>query len=810
MCCASSRYKINFVFPYREKLVRLQHENRVLKQRANDKCDESSSVLHSLLADLQERHDKIMKENRLGKSLLPNVRCHWPLFDRAWPFAAYLMSEFPEFSLINKSLRTSKRMNVKWASDSDLLNLQRQFCNDDFYHNRTLTNSSHVLFSPSSGLVSSKSLSSPARAVAKSSPIVIRHIHEFKVASSPTNEDSGCCRTSPSSCEGCDERRGGIYRSETPDYGSTLDSGISGVFRCLSPVIPSIVEECTFNRISDILPAIQHQGHISVEPLMCQNVPSYSTATSIASKSRNSHDHFPYSMSNRFNNSSSDCESFDGIKDKISRRKFFGDSKLSSSSDVNISLHDTLPNPLVSRQSLSHRPEPPGSPTPHNSPKLPHSLHNSKNKINKLGISPQVIRKDSKTILESKKSKGLQRKSDLTTKARVTHLHPLKTNEGFLETDLDSPFESRIRCSLENGLRGISRKDMKFQRAECKEKYHPRKVVNETKIDNCTKICSLSSHKGISDNLISHSGTKMQPDEELSHSTLPYHISAGNSISVERLENTCENTPLIDQIPEFSKHSFDTNGIKCVKNKAFIPSGYQQITYDDGKIYTHHKSKLGSSAINNSSTSEHLSRSELNSKSLYRMSSDHSSSDFTPMKQPSQDKRVFESDSARVSLNCFPFLNRSKTSKETVTSDQETDAEVVENKLIASAYAAPIASSESSTSFYHSDTGMTDFDPSATDYCTETEVDFNPHQYKITTLIPDRSQFSSVNCADLEALIGTSSRPIVRPPSYFQRKKIQITPKIKVKNGSVIKIKNKTAKALAAETFNAMFLLCTP
>ncbi|MCL4126872.1 UNVERIFIED_CONTAM: hypothetical protein GTU68_032714, partial [Idotea baltica] len=56
----------------REKLVRLQHENRLLKQKASEQSSESAPVLQSLLNDLQERHDKLLQENRWEKLSPPS------------------------------------------------------------------------------------------------------------------------------------------------------------------------------------------------------------------------------------------------------------------------------------------------------------------------------------------------------------------------------------------------------------------------------------------------------------------------------------------------------------------------------------------------------------------------------------------------------------------------------------------------------------------------------------------------------------------------------------------------------------------
>lgn len=244
--------------------MRLQHENSMLKQRAAEGgSSEQLPVLQTLVSDLQDRQNSLTQENRWdskgdlgyprpnqrGESITPPTVPSFSYLD------AYINVD------PSKKMKLFKR-NLKWASESDLLILRQP---KGLLSANFLT--STLPFQPPRSLpplpVSSSSFATQTN---KESPIVIRHIHEFKLSPSPTNEDSGCCRTSPSSCEGCEDT--GCTESHSPDYNGTLDSGISGIYsgtlesgmsgayRCLSPVIPSIVEECTTHHMTDILPAL--------------------------------------------------------------------------------------------------------------------------------------------------------------------------------------------------------------------------------------------------------------------------------------------------------------------------------------------------------------------------------------------------------------------------------------------------------------------------------------------------------------------------------------------------------------------------
>lgn len=258
---------IYFFLP-RQKLIRLQHENSMLKQRAAEgDSSEQLPVLQTLVSDLQERQNSLTQENRWDSKgeINQNLPIHRP--GSTTPPSNSTFSLLDAYFSVdpNRKMKLFKR-NLKWASESDLLILRQP---KGLVPANFLSSTLPLKQPRSLPPLTVPSFTSFATQTSKESPIVIRHIHEFKMSPSPTNEDSGCCRTSPSSCEGCEDS--GCTGGHSPDYSGTLDSGVSGiycgtlesgvsgVFRCLSPVIPSIVEECTTHHVSDILPALGGQ-----------------------------------------------------------------------------------------------------------------------------------------------------------------------------------------------------------------------------------------------------------------------------------------------------------------------------------------------------------------------------------------------------------------------------------------------------------------------------------------------------------------------------------------------------------------------
>ncbi|RXG70251.1 Protein Hook-like protein 3 [Armadillidium vulgare] len=381
----------------REKLRRLQHENTLLKKKASDSATESDPILQSLLNDLQERHDKLLQENRWEKFSPPSPRSLF--YSPRWPSLGKMGSNFDPLFLKSNSKKVNLlKRNLKWASESDLLILrQPPHANLMNLWSLNAVNSKRKFSTPSD---KSLTLPTPTTHNGKDNPIVIHHIHEFKMAPSPTNEDSGCCRTSPSSCEGCEDHRlSGSYGIRTPDFGNTLDSGVSEMFRCLSPVIPSIVEECTTHHMSDILPAIANQEKSLSPTVLHHSHPSHNT-TNISSNPPphlfcSSHNKpgsevtetknlkpnnlvIPVTSSNPVTNSSS------AINHSHNSQTVEPNIIISEPSRPNL----TISIPINSRQnSLPSKPEPPDSPTPHNSPRLPHSIHNNRLKGSKLPVS---------------------------------------------------------------------------------------------------------------------------------------------------------------------------------------------------------------------------------------------------------------------------------------------------------------------------------------------------------------------------------------------------------------------------------------
>ncbi|KAK3861866.1 hypothetical protein Pcinc_032218 [Petrolisthes cinctipes] len=284
----------------RERLIRLQHENSMLKQRAAEGggSSEQVPVLQTMVSDLQERQASLTHENRWevngevsdgrrkGSGSPPIFPLGFPLFGELG--RKYSGSVSPPAFLdsrlspdMSRKLRIFRK-NLKWASESDLLVLRQPkgLLSTNFLTS-TLPSLQPRSLPPVLPAVTSSSL---ATQTTKEAPIVIRHIHEFKMSPSPTNEDSGCCRTSPSSCEETGEGQTPDFPTGTLDsgisgiYSGTLESGISGPYRCLSPVIPSIVEECTTHHVTDIIPALA--GHrVSSPTVMHHSHPAHTSCT---------------------------------------------------------------------------------------------------------------------------------------------------------------------------------------------------------------------------------------------------------------------------------------------------------------------------------------------------------------------------------------------------------------------------------------------------------------------------------------------------------------------------------------------------
>ncbi|CAL4188374.1 unnamed protein product, partial [Meganyctiphanes norvegica] len=430
----------------REKLMRLQHENKMLKQHSE--ANEGSSrlpVLQAMVSDLQERHNQTSQENRWGKtrkSSLPGLTILPKQTVKSYFDSTYKL----EFDTSRK-LKMFKR-NLKWFSESDLLILRQPkgFLSSNFLSSSPLTPCKALTLPASSSRIPNNS---------NEKPIVIRHIHEFKMPPSPTNEDSGCCRTSPSSCEGCEDH--GRPEVDSPEYSGTLDSGISCVYRCLSPVIPSIVEECTTHHVSDILPALSdaspspvfHHVHPSHENCVYCWSPNNSQGDDIEGSGRDSrgtesisplplrpHTVCSYNTPNSYSKSTSPLPLLQSsnllvsppqphaTKMKIVSSSLFSlpttssehlysappqslsdscfhtttngntDLKLSASfnsSSQSASDSQSCSSPQGRRSSgfnrSSHTPE---SPTPHNSPRLPNSINATRNRSTKNSSPPML------------------------------------------------------------------------------------------------------------------------------------------------------------------------------------------------------------------------------------------------------------------------------------------------------------------------------------------------------------------------------------------------------------------------------------
>lgn len=179
--------------------------------------------------------------------------------------------------------------------------------------------------------------------------------------------------------------------------------------------------------------------------------------------------------------------------------------------------------------------------------------------------------------------------------------------------------------------------------------------------------------------------------------------------------------------------------------------------------------------------------------------------------------------------------------------DSESDEDVLEHRLVAGAYGAPLVSSESCTSVSHDDNN--DTDPSATEYNTDngsdTVYDFNPYFFRLNyedirkeqqlLLVqqspqqqkqPMQRSPSKLSVASLrrnslsriqeeEGGLATKTSPRVHSPVMSSATTHKIKKHDKILKASSLtgvkkKKKHKTARMVAAETFNAMFTFCTP
>ena len=183
--------------------------------------------------------------------------------------------------------------------------------------------------------------------------------------------------------------------------------------------------------------------------------------------------------------------------------------------------------------------------------------------------------------------------------------------------------------------------------------------------------------------------------------------------------------------------------------------------------------------------------------------------------------------------------------------DSDSDEDVLEHRLVAGAYGAPLVSSESCTSVSHDDNN--DTDPTTTEYSTDNgsdAYDFTPHLFKLNydELHKDRQVLlqqdyplplqkqQQPKCVQFQnSSLGKMSLPRRNSLSRIQEEDCLVTagPSSPRLHGTLVscpyklrkqekflktsligvfkkKKKHKTAKMVAAETFNAMFILCTP
>lgn len=392
--------------------MRLQYENSVLKKAAEGGSSEQLPMLQTLVADLQERQNSLTQENRWGSGgdLEDTGGLFSPQGKRRSGGSLSPPLLHGSFTLpdahfsSDRKLRVIRR-NLKWASESDLLILRQP--KGLFFHPSSPSSPPPMLpFSQPSSLPPLPSTSATlATQTSKEAPIIIRHIHEFKIPPSPTNEDSGCCRTSPSSCEEEGHARdfpGTLDSGISGMYPGTLESGVSGAYRCLSPVIPPIVEECTAHHLSDLLPHAllggpttilhhSHPAHTSTCLHCCSTSPRTTGRAasptqppprphSVCSYNPPHYKHPPVSStpsSVQPNTTSSPPTTLTTLASQPS-------TKLSLVITSEQSPPQPPPPPNTATSPTGRRgagggytrpPIPPESPTPHNSPRLPNSIN---------------------------------------------------------------------------------------------------------------------------------------------------------------------------------------------------------------------------------------------------------------------------------------------------------------------------------------------------------------------------------------------------------------------------------------------------
>lgn len=359
-------------------------------------------------------------------------------------FDAYVNLDTP------RKLRMLRR-NLKWASESDLLILRQPSLFSSFFSSFSGKNFS----GPKSGSSASPN-EEEERAVALSSDlrpdggrsysdgsqqIVIRHIHEFKMplSSGPAStEDSGCCRTSPSSCEGCDV--------------GTLDSGISlcgtldsGLYDCINPMIPSIIEDCSSHHFSDIiLPESATQA-----PTSLTSNYSYSSSGSSSLLQQQNHHHAhccPGRLSHSRNNNKRSPSRRRGESVSPARLPrshghsrtahlptsytLGSDGNKQQSSSGGVFSHCSPP----ARCPITRNPLPPDSPTPHNSPRIPTRVSATRNRTSRALVSQSQSSYSSTSESEPAPPPtmrhALQRSQSQPAKTRLTLAQKIRSATG--------------------------------------------------------------------------------------------------------------------------------------------------------------------------------------------------------------------------------------------------------------------------------------------------------------------------------------------------------------------------------------------
>ncbi|KAF2347307.1 Hook-related protein family, partial [Trinorchestia longiramus] len=918
-----------------ERLVRLRHENEQLKKAGNSGTGGGDLVLQAMLADLQERHDTVSAENRWGRR--GDTSPHSPL---STPTPTHLAS--PPSSLIGSPSSSSMalldafsclesprkirllRKNLKWASESDLLVLRQPSLLSSFFSSfssgqrncgfssfsssgRGVSKASVALgLSPPNGLrkVSDCRLARPSSEGAQQ--IVVRHIHEFKVPSCGT-EDSGCCRTSPSSCE---------------DGPATMDSGVSGLFESVSPGISlgtSGLLECmgpgedaSGHRISDVILPFSSSSR-SLTPFCCGVA---STSSLAAHHLHHHHHHCSHCC-----RPPSRHHSCNGVSTHLSGAPTFSVSGRDTNNQQDSVVSSSTRHPSI------RPPLPSDSPTPHNSPRVPMRVTVGRNRSSRSSLSPShssysslsegepaqsrsrvFLRSQSECLQTRGKSKdrnsagsfssreslgnNLGRTSESQEREQKKNLFnaqdfkmdPVKTstlirNKASISADhiaFDKTQEMKVCQSFSglevssgnNGVRFRSGKPVSVVRGVASAiQQHPAarsqptsksltnspiegfvrepvpvKLADEANfwhkrnqvVSEVHQGTSLSSEVPVSSAGESPKLTSLTVKANLDSPPMPSRGSFNleTHFGMHDLSENCEPVTVVRPVNKSpNKHgnyvSFrEPVTINVVTSpRSPVPPAVDVDAKPAAPAFRRSASLRGgrpTPALGDKSDIAQCSSGTLFTHQVLRA------------KVPSSSKLVPSRHQRSLSSRRTSTPSTSKSFAVSVL-ESDSDEDVLEQRLVAGAFGAPLVSSESCTSVSHDDTNDTDFTEYFTDNGSDT-YDFLMPQQRLSyedlqrehqKVLENRTPGSSLSSRFLTPHLRNSLSRIQEEDLIVEKShkvqaavfssstshKIRKQDKcFKLSSNTRVKKKkrNKTAKMIATETFNAMFVFCTP